>query len=45
MTTTALTAAEVVRIEAKSAGGQVLLACEPIEGETLGTIQQETDSK
>ncbi|HEY9009974.1 MAG TPA: LacI family DNA-binding transcriptional regulator [Devosia sp.] len=31
------------RIEANAAGGQVLLACEPVEGETLGTIQQETD--
>ncbi len=33
------------RIEASSKGGQVLLDCEPVEGETLGTIQQETDLK
>ena len=33
------------RIEANSEGGQVLLACEPVEGETLGTIHQETDFK
>ena len=30
------------RIEADSRGGQVLLACEPVEGETLGAIHQET---
>lgn len=30
------------RIEAGSKGGQVLLACEPVEGETLGTIHQRT---
>jgi DNA-binding LacI/PurR family transcriptional regulator len=31
------------RIEAHSKGEQVLLTCEPVEGDTLGTIQQETD--
>jgi len=33
------------QIEANSKGEQVLLACEPVEGETLGTIHQETDLK
>ena len=33
------------RIEANAKGEQVLLACEPVEGETLGTIHQETDLK
>jgi DNA-binding LacI/PurR family transcriptional regulator len=31
------------RIEAKSKGSQVLLSCEPVEGETLGIVQQQTD--
>jgi DNA-binding LacI/PurR family transcriptional regulator len=30
------------RIEANSKGDQVLLACEPIEGETLATFHEET---
>ena len=33
------------RIEANSKGEQVLLACEPVEGETLGSIPQATDLK
>lgn len=33
------------RIEANSKGEQVLLACEPVEGETLGTYHIETDFK
>lgn len=33
------------RIEANSAGGQVLLACEPVEGETLGPLPLRTDFK
>ena len=33
------------RIEANSPGVQILLACEPVEGETLGTFHQETDFK
>jgi DNA-binding LacI/PurR family transcriptional regulator len=33
------------RIEANSAGGQVLLACEPVEGDTLGVMQKETRLK
>ncbi|RZA29717.1 MAG: LacI family transcriptional regulator [Lysobacteraceae bacterium] len=31
------------RIEANAAGEQVLLACEPVEGDTLGTVPQHTD--
>lgn len=31
------------RIEAGSKGEQVVLPCEPVEGETLGAIQQQTD--
>ncbi len=31
------------RIEAQSAGGQILLACAPIEGETLGTPSRTMD--
>jgi DNA-binding LacI/PurR family transcriptional regulator len=33
------------RIEASSAGSQLLLRCEAIEGETLGTIHKDTDLK
>jgi hypothetical protein len=31
------------RIEVNSKGGQVLLACEPVEGETLGVNHQAAD--
>ncbi|HEV7276591.1 MAG TPA: LacI family DNA-binding transcriptional regulator [Devosiaceae bacterium] len=31
------------RIETSSKGGQVMLACDPVEGETLGPIHEETD--
>lgn len=33
------------RIEANAPGGQMLLNCEPVEGETLGTIHKETGFK
>ena len=33
------------RIEANSKGEQVLLPCEPVEGDTLGSIHPETDLK
>jgi DNA-binding LacI/PurR family transcriptional regulator len=31
------------RIETKSGGSQLLLTCEPVEGDTLGAIHQQTD--